>query len=44
MKVLSVPMVSAWDLSLILLAVFLVMGAGIGALGSMISMRRFLNV
>ena len=43
-KVLSVPMVSAWDLSLILLAVFLVMGAGIGALGSMISMRRFLNV
>ena len=43
-KVLSVPMISAWDLSLILLAVFLVMGAGIGALGSMISMRRFLNV
>jgi cell division transport system permease protein len=43
-KVLSVSIIPAGDLSLILLGIFLVIGIGIGAMGSMVSMRRFLDV
>ena len=43
-RILAVPVVPLGSLTLILLGVFLVLGAGIGALGSAISMRRFLNV
>ena len=43
-QLLSVPMIPAFDLTAVLFGIFLVLGIGIGALGSVISMRRFLNV
>ena len=43
-QLLSVPMIPALDLTAVLFGIFLVLGIGIGALGSVISMRRFLNV
>ena len=43
-QLLSVPMIPAFDLTAVLFGIFLVLGIGIGALGSAISMRRFLNV
>ncbi len=42
--ILSTPMISAPKIALTLFVVFLAMGVGIGALGSIISIRRFLKV
>ena len=43
-EILSMPAIPVGSLTLILLGVFLLLGAGIGAVGSAISMRRFLDV
>jgi cell division transport system permease protein len=42
--ILSTPMISAPKIALTLFVVFLAIGVGIGALGSIISIRRFLKV
>ena len=42
--ILSTPMISAPKIALTLFVVFLALGVGIGALGSIISIRRFLKV
>lgn len=44
MQMMSVPMIPALNLTAILFVLFLVLGVGIGAAGSCISMRKFLDV